>query len=97
MTEATLNANNYIEICSMPSKFHMCMYERMKNIYAQNQSSIHCPCVWKAVYNRTFCIILVFELLIFSLLPSLYNFIPNFHKPVINLLQNVMQFFGYRY
>ena len=37
MTEATLNANNYIDICSIPSKFHMCMYERMKNIYAQNQ------------------------------------------------------------
>ena len=31
----------------------------MKNIYAQNQSSIHCPCVWKAVHNRTFWIILV--------------------------------------
>ena len=59
MTEATLNANNYIDICSIPSKFHICMYERMKNIYAQNQSSIHCPCVWKAVHNRTFWIILV--------------------------------------
>ena len=41
ITEATLNANNYIDICSIPPKFHMCMYERMKNIYAQNQSSIH--------------------------------------------------------
>ena len=59
MTETTLNVNNYIDICSIPSKFHMCMYERMKNIYAQNQSSIHCPCVWKAVHNRTFWIILV--------------------------------------
>ena len=28
MTEATLNANNYIDICSIPSKFHMCMYEK---------------------------------------------------------------------
>ena len=55
MTEA----NNYIDICSIPSKFHMCMYERMKNIYVQNQSSIHCLCVWKAIYNRTFWIILV--------------------------------------
>ena len=45
---------NYIDICSIPSKFHMCMYERMKNIYAQNQSNIHCHCVWKAVHNRTF-------------------------------------------
>ena len=36
-TEATLNANNYIDICSIPSKFNMCMYDRMKNIYAQNQ------------------------------------------------------------
>ena len=30
MTDATLNANNYIDICSIPSKFHMCMYYRMK-------------------------------------------------------------------
>ena len=34
MTEATLNANNYIDIWSIPSKFHMCVYERMQNIYA---------------------------------------------------------------
>ena len=54
MTEATLNANDYFDICSIPSKFHMCMYDRMKNIYAQNQSSIQCSCVWKAVHNRTF-------------------------------------------
>ena len=54
ITEATLNANNYIDICSIPSKFHMCMYDRLKNIYAQNQSSKHCSCVKKAVHNRTF-------------------------------------------
>ena len=36
MTEVTLNANNFIDICSIRSKFHMCMYDRMKNIYAQN-------------------------------------------------------------
>ena len=54
MTEATLNANNFIDICSIPSKLHMCKYERMKNIYAQNESSIHCLCVWKAVHNKTF-------------------------------------------
>ena len=42
MTEATLIANNYIDICSNPSKFHMCMYDRMTNIYAQNRSMIHC-------------------------------------------------------
>ena len=54
MTEVTLKANNFIDICSIPSKFHMCMNDRMNNIYAQNQSSIHCSCVWKAVHNRTF-------------------------------------------
>ena len=67
MTEATLNANNYIDICSIPSKFHMCMYERMKNIYAQNQSSIHFSCVWKALNNRTFLIFLVCT----SILPNI--------------------------
>ena len=54
MTEATLNANNFVDICSIPLKLHMCMYDRMKNVYAQNQSSIHCCIVWKAVHNRTF-------------------------------------------
>ena len=54
MTETTLNANNYIDICSIPSKFKMCMHERMKNIYAQNQPSIHFSCLWKSVHNRTF-------------------------------------------
>ena len=54
MTEATLNANNNIDICSIPSKFHMCMYDRMKIIYAKNQSSIHYSFVWKAIHNRTF-------------------------------------------
>ena len=58
MTEATLNANNYIDICSIPSKLHTCIYDRMKNIYAQNQSSIQRSCVWKAVHNRTFWITL---------------------------------------
>ena len=37
MTEVTLKANKFIDICSIPSKFHMCKYDRMKNIYAQNQ------------------------------------------------------------
>ena len=59
MTDATLNANFYFDICSIPSKFHMCMYDRMKNIFAQNQSSIQCSYVWKAVHNRTFWMILV--------------------------------------
>ena len=54
MTEATLNAFNFIGICSIPSKFHMYMYDRMKNVYVQNQSSIHCFCVWKVVHNRVF-------------------------------------------
>ena len=54
MTEVTLKANNFIDICSIPSKFHMCMYDRMKNIYAQNQTGIYCSGVWKAVHNRTF-------------------------------------------
>ena len=35
MTEATLNANNFIDIWSIPSKFPMCMYDRIKNVYAQ--------------------------------------------------------------
>ena len=60
MTEVTSKTNNFIDICSILSKFHMCMYDTMKNIYAQNQSSIHCSCVWKAVHNRTFWIILVY-------------------------------------
>ena len=38
MTEVILKANNFINICSFPSKFHMYMYDRTKNIYAQNQS-----------------------------------------------------------
>ena len=54
MTDATLNANNYNDICSIPPKFHMCMYDRMENIYGENQSSIQCPCVWKAVHNTAF-------------------------------------------
>ena len=54
MTEATLNANNYIVICWIPLKFHMCMYYRMKNVDAQNQASIHCSCAWIAVHNGTF-------------------------------------------
>ena len=37
MTGATLNVSNNIDICSIPSKFHICMYEKMKNINAQNQ------------------------------------------------------------
>ena len=32
MTGVTLKANNSIDICSIPSKFHMCMYDRMQNI-----------------------------------------------------------------
>ena len=40
MTEATINANNYFDSSSIPSKFHLCMYDRMKNIYAQNQSVV---------------------------------------------------------
>ena len=59
MTEVNLKANNFIDICSIPSKFHMCRYDRMKNICAQNQSSIHCSCVWKAVHNISFWTTLV--------------------------------------
>ena len=54
MTEATFNANNYIAFCSILSKFRMWMYDRMKNIYAQNQLSICCSCERKAVHNRIF-------------------------------------------
>ena len=54
MTEVNLNANNYFDIYSITSKFHMCMYDRMKYIYVQNQPSIHYSCLWKAVHSRTF-------------------------------------------
>ena len=30
MTEATLNAKNYIDICSIPSNVHMCMHDRIR-------------------------------------------------------------------
>ena len=33
MTEATLNANNYTDICSIPSKFHMCIYMKELKIF----------------------------------------------------------------
>ena len=46
ITEANFNANIYINIRSIPSKFQMCMHDRMKNIYAQNQSAIHSSYVW---------------------------------------------------
>ena len=59
MTEVTLNSKIFIDICSIPLKFHMCMYDRMMHVYAQNQSNIHCSYVWKAVHNRTFWITLV--------------------------------------
>ena len=54
MTEVTLNVNNYIDICPIHSKFQKSMYDRTKNIYAQNQSrrSIHCSCILKAVHNK---------------------------------------------
>ena len=42
MTEVTLNVNNYIDICSLLSKFHMCLYDNMKNIHVQNHLIIHC-------------------------------------------------------
>ena len=41
MTEVTLNANNYIDICLIPSKFHMCMYERIKNIFMHKISQAY--------------------------------------------------------
>ena len=34
MTEVFLKANNFIDICSIPSKFHICMYDRMKDVNA---------------------------------------------------------------
>ena len=33
MTEAALNANNNVDICFIPLKFHMWMYDRMQNMY----------------------------------------------------------------
>ena len=40
--------------CLIPSKLHMCVHDRIKNIHAQNQLSILRSFVWKAVHNRTF-------------------------------------------
>ena len=40
MNEATLNANNYVDICSIPSKFHMCMYEK-KRIFMHKSSQAY--------------------------------------------------------
>ena len=54
MTEVFLKANNFIDICSIPSKFHMCIYYRMKDIYAQNQSSIHCFAYGKPFITELF-------------------------------------------
>ena len=71
MTEATLNVNNYmyIDICSISAKFHMCMYDKNKNDYAQNQSNIHCSCV----HNRTFWTTLKKYRVLFSK-PTLWPF-----------------------
>ena len=33
MTDATLNVNNNVDICFIPPKFPMLMYDRMTNIY----------------------------------------------------------------
>ena len=53
MTEATLNVNNNVDICSIPSNFTRgCGIE--KKLDTQNQWSMSSPCVWKAVHNRTF-------------------------------------------
>ena len=81
-TDVTLKAKNFIDICSIPSKFYMCMYDRMKNIYAQNQSSIHCSCVQKAVHNRTFWIILVSLIYIFCKIRNSFDIVIDFHKLV---------------
>ena len=39
MIEVALKANNNVAngICSIPSKFHMLMYDRIENMYTQNQ------------------------------------------------------------
>ena len=55
MTEATLNANNNIYICSIfSSKLHILMYDRIKNMYTQNQRSIPLSCVWEVFHNIPF-------------------------------------------
>ena len=54
MNEATLNTINYVDICSIPSKFHIWMHDRIKSIYAQVQWSTPCSCAWKAIHNITF-------------------------------------------
>ena len=42
MTEATLNANNNVDICSISSKFHMWMYGRI-NTYMYKKSMFRIP------------------------------------------------------
>ena len=54
MTAATLNANNNVDIRSISSKFNSWIGDRIKNLYTQNQWSMHLSCVCEAVYNRTF-------------------------------------------
>ena len=54
MTEATLNDDNNIDICSIYSKFYIHMYDSIIYIYAKKRSNMHCYCVWKAVHNITF-------------------------------------------
>ena len=54
MIEVTLNASNKVDICSIASKYHMFMYDRLNNIYTQNIESYFFFCVWEVVHNRTF-------------------------------------------
>ena len=63
ITEASLNAINNNNICSIPSKFLMWMYDRIKYISIQYQRSIPISCVWKAVLNRTFWKTFVYQLI----------------------------------
>ena len=53
MTEATLNANDNVDICLILSKFRMWLYDRMSIMYTCSDAF---PL---AVHNRTFWRILV--------------------------------------
>ena len=37
MTEVNLNAKSKFDLCSIPSKFHLLVYDRMTNMYTQSQ------------------------------------------------------------
>ena len=51
MTEATLNANNIVDVFLIPLKCHMWMYDKMTNMYTLKQWSMSSFCARGAVLN----------------------------------------------